>query len=304
MSKTRTVLLPVDFGDTAIVAARAASMVAEATGATVVAIYADSFLPPVAYADIPVAWYSENVDELKTAAAAKLGTFLRENVAPGITIDPRVVADTPVHAILSIATTEPIDMIVMGTHGRSGWRRALLGSIAESVLHESEVPVLTIRHSDSSPAQGGTKVRRILCPVNYSEVAREALERAVELGDAFDAEIYVVHVAEAARQGEQERELEELRHWIPSEFRHRCCYKELVIHGHAAEQVLDLATKIEADMIVIGAQHRRFVDSTVIGTTTDRIVRHAHCPVLTVTRPVGGRGVSSVEGRVEDAAKR
>lgn len=286
MSETRTVLLPVDFGDTATVAARAASRMAEALDATIVALYADSFLPPVAYADIPVAWYSENVEELKTAAAEKLGAFLREHVSPEVTLEARIVADTPVHAILSIATTEPIDMIVMGTHGRSGWKRALLGSITESVLHEANVPVLTIRHSEAEPFQGGLGVKRILCPVNYSEVARAALARAVELADAFDAEIYVVHVVEADRHGEHEGELEELRTWIPSEFRHRCCYKELVVHGHAAEQVIDLSTKVDADMIVIGAQHRRFVDSTVIGTTTDRIVRHSPCPVLTVIRPV------------------
>lgn len=287
MSKTRTILLPIDFGDTATVAARAASRMAEALDASIVALYADSFLPPVAYADIPVAWYSENVDELKTAAGDKLSTFLRENVSKAVTVIPRIVADTPVHAILSITNTEPIDMIVMGTHGRSGWRRALLGSITESVIHEADVPVLTIRHSEAEPFPGDGAVRRILCPVNYSDVARAALARAVEIGDAFDAEIYVVHVVEASRHGEHEGEVEELRSWIPSEFRHRCCYKELVIHGHAAEQVIDLAAKIEADMIVLGAQHRRFVDSTVIGTTTDRVIRHAQCPVLTVIRPVG-----------------
>jgi nucleotide-binding universal stress UspA family protein len=287
MTKARKILVPVDFGDTATVAARAASHMAEALDATIVALYADSFLPPVAYADIPVAWYSENVEELKTAAAQKLASFLGEHIAAGVDIEPRIVADTPVHAILSIATTEPIEMIVMGTHGRSGWKRALLGSIAESVLHETDVPVLTIRHSESKPFEGTAGVRRVLCPVNYSDVAREALGKAVALADAFDAEVYVVHVVEAANHPVSDAEADELREWIPSELRHRCCYKELVIHGNAAEQVIDLASKIEADLIVIGAQHKRFFDSTVIGTTTDRIVRHSHCPVLTVTRPAG-----------------
>jgi len=295
MSKSKTVLLPVDFGDTAAFAARAASQVALALKGRIVAIFADSFLPPVAYADIPVAWYAENVEELKTAASDKLRAFLLEHVSPDVPVEQRIIADTPVHAILAVATNEPVDMIVMGTHGRSGWKRALLGSITESVLHEADVPVLTIRHSEADPFRGSSEIRRILCPVNYSEVARDALARAVELGDAFDAEIYVVHVVEAARQGEHEGELEELRTWIAPEFRHRCCYKELVVHGHAAEQVIDLASKIEADMIVIGAQHRRFVDSTVIGTTTDRIVRHSPHPVLTVIRPVGGAAPRPVE---------
>jgi nucleotide-binding universal stress UspA family protein len=286
MNEPKTILLPVDFGDTATVAARTASRMAKALGARIVALYADSFLPPVAYADIPVAWYSENVEELKAAAAEKLNSFLREHVSTDIAVEPRVVADTPVHAILSVAASEPIEMIVMGTHGRSGWRRALLGSIAESVLHEAETPVLTIRHSEAEPFRGEPEIRKILCPVNYSDVARAALTRAVAMADAFDAEVYVAHVVEASQKRENGEVLEELRTWIPSELRHRCCYKELVVHGQAAEQVLDLASSTGADLIVIGAQHKRFVDSTVIGTTTDRIVRHAGCPVLTVIRPV------------------
>ena len=96
----------------------------------------------------------------------------------------------------------------------------------------------------------------------------------------------LVHVVEAGRNEPHEGDLEALRAWIPHDIRHRCLYKELVIRGHAAETVIDLAQKLETDMIVIGAQHRRFVDTTVIGTTTERILRHAHCPVMTVIRKV------------------
>ncbi len=283
MKDSGKILAPVDFTETSTVALRTASRFALALGSDVLGLHADNFLPPVAYADIPVAWYSDNLDELKEAASGKLSAYLREHVSSDVATEARVVADTPVHAILSITRNEPIRLVVMGTHGRTGWRRALLGSITESVLHETDVPILTVRHADAEEsASRETSVKRVLCPVNYSDVAREALRNAILLGDAFGAEVSVVHVVESEKNGGG---LEELRDWIPLEYRDRCCYEELVIHGHAAESVIDLARKSKSDVIVIGAQHKHFVDTTVIGTTTERIVRHAGCPVLTVVRP-------------------
>jgi nucleotide-binding universal stress UspA family protein len=152
------------------------------------------------------------------------------------------------------------------------------------VLHELDVPIVTIRHRTEEPADGANRMRRLLCPVNYSDVARDAIVVAGSIAEAFDGEIYVVHVVEAERNEPHEGNLDSLRDWIPHEIRHRCLYKELVIRGNAAETVIDLAAKLESDMIVIGAQHRRFVDTTVLGTTTERILRHAGCPVMTVIR--------------------
>ncbi len=285
--KPSRILVPVDFTETSTVAFRAAQNFATRFDAEILALFADSFLPPVAYADIPVTWYSENLEEMKNMALNRLVEYAKQNAAPGTKWEARVAADTPVHAILNIAHTYGADMIVMGTHGYSGWRRALLGSVTESVLHEIDIPVLTVRHRADAPTGGAAKLTRILCPVNYSDVARDALIRAGAIADAFDAEIYVLNVVEAAHHEPHEGEMDELREWIPHEVRHRCSYKELVIHGHAAETVLDLAHKLETDLIVLGAQHKRFADTTVIGTTTERIIRHAYCPVLTVVRKVG-----------------
>ncbi|MBI2213790.1 MAG: universal stress protein [Acidobacteria bacterium] len=289
------ILVPVDFTDTSTVALATARRLAEGYDAEMLALFADTFVPPIAYADVPVGWYDENLDELKGAATTRLVSYLREHVGEVAKWEARVVTDTPVHAILATANEWNADLVVMGTHGWSGWRRVLLGSVAESVLHELDVPIVTIRHRDGEPATGINGIKRLLCPVNYSEVAREAIAVAGSIAEAFDGEIYVVHVIEAERTEPHEGDLDALREWIPHEMRHRCLYKELVIHGHAAEMVIDLAAKLESDMIVVGAQHRRFVDTTVIGTTTERILRHAGCPVITVVRKVGSSTIATTE---------
>ena len=282
----KRVLVPVDFTDTSTVALATARRFASGYDAEILALFADTFVPPIAYADIPVGWYDDNFGEMKNAATTRLVGYLREHIGDGARWEARVITDTPVHAILKTANEWKADAVVMGTHGWSGWRRALLGSVAESVLHDLDVPVITVRHRTEEPTEDRGRMNRLLCPVNYSDVAHDALVVAGSLADAFDGEIYVVHVVEAGRNEPHEGDLEALREWIPHDIRHRCLYKELVISGHAAEAVLDLASKLETDMIVVGAQHRRFVDTTVIGTTTERILRHARCPVMTVIRKV------------------
>jgi nucleotide-binding universal stress UspA family protein len=283
----RRLLVPVDFTDTSTVALAAARRLAAAYGAEMLALFADTFVPPIAYADVPVGWYDENLGDMKSAATARLVAYMREQVGDAAPWEARVVTDTPVHAILKTASEWNAEAVVMGTHGWTGWRRALLGSVAESVLHELDVPVVTIRHRAEEPAGTHDRTKRLLCPVNYTDVARDAIVVAGSLAEAFDGEIYVVHVVEAERNEPHDGDLEALRDWIPHDIRHRCLYKELVIRGNPAETVIDLANKLETDMIVIGAQHRRFVDTTVIGTTTERILRHAGCPVMTVIRKVG-----------------
>lgn len=288
----KRVLVPVDFTDTSTVALAAARRFAAGYGAEILALFADTFVPPIAYADIPVGWYDENLGEMKNAASTRLVDYLREHIGDAARWEATVMADTPVHAILKSANEWKADAVVMGTHGWSGWRRALLGSVAESVLHELDVPVITVRHRAEEPAEDRGRMKRLLCPVNYSDVAHDAMVVAGSVADAFDGEIYVVHVVEAGRNEPHEGDLEALREWIPHDIRHRCLYKELVVAGHAAETVIDLASKLETDMIVIGAQHRRFVDTTVLGTTTERILRHSHCPVMTVIRKVGVPGAA------------
>ncbi|MGK2859978.1 MAG: universal stress protein [Thermoanaerobaculia bacterium] len=293
----KRVLVPVDFTDTSTVALAAARRFASGYGAEILALFADTFVPPIAYADIPVGWYDENLGALQNAASTRLADYLREHVGEEVRWEARVVTDSPVHAILKTANEWRPDAIVMGTHGWSGWRRALLGSIAESVLHEVDVPVITVRHRTEAPAEDHGRMKRLLCPVNYSDVARDAMIVSGSVAERFDGEIYVVHVVEAGRNEPHAGDLEALREWIPHDIRHRCLYKELVISGRAAETIIDLAAKLETDMIVVGAQHRRFVDTTVIGTTTERILRHAHCPVMTVIRKVE---VPETETRAEN----
>ena len=164
------------------------------------------------------------------------------------------------------------DLIVMGTHGRSGLNRWMLGSVAEHVLRESTVPVLTVR---SAPRE---TIRRVLCPVHDTDLSRTALKLATEISACFEANLTVFHAVEPSGRNP----VANLCSWIPKEERTRCDIRELVRHGDPSEEIVRLATEEPYDLIILGAPLRRFFDGMVLGTTALRTVRHARCPVLTV----------------------
>jgi nucleotide-binding universal stress UspA family protein len=177
-------------------------------------------------------------------------------------------------------------LIVMGTHGRSGISRVMLGSVTERVMRETSRPVLTVRQKKGSAAPPvPASIKNLLCPVNFNEVSRQVILQAAAVAECFGAVLTVLHIIEPhLSQTVVEAEAGRLSNWIPSQLRQACELKEVVLKGNPAEQILSTASSSGSDMIVLGAQHKRFFDSTVLGTTTVRVMRHAPCPVLTVVQ--------------------
>ena len=168
----------------------------------------------------------------------------------------------------------------MGTHGRTGWRRAVLGSVAERVLRETDLPVLTV--NAAAAASHRVAIESILCPVNFTTVAHDALRYASLIANRLDARLVVLNVEEEEAPAiDLERDF---GGWVDAAVRHHCDYQQLVVKGNAADAVLEAANQFQTDLIVIGAQHRRHTDTTVIGSTTERITRFAWQPVLTIVR--------------------
>jgi nucleotide-binding universal stress UspA family protein len=154
----------------------------------------------------------------------------------------------------------------------------LLGSVAEQVIAESEVPVLTVRCDEAlRPAH----FNRILCPVDYSNVSAKALRHAALMASAFEAELVILHLIERGDEGDMARELDRLRDWV-GDVSLPVRARVLVHRGQAAGQVIDYAQRHEVDLIVLGAERKGRQTKSVLGSTTHRVTRHAPCPVLTV----------------------
>ena len=277
----KRILIATDMSDFAAEAVRFGDDLRRRLGASATVVYANE--PFIPYDMFDAAAYT-SVDQaaIRESLERRLHAHLAAVISDPEAFDIRFMDGSPAHVINTTANEMKADVIVMGTHGRTGLQRVLMGSVAERVVHQSQRPVLTV----TAGAANDGPVKSILCPVNFTDVAHAALDYACTLAQALDAELIVVHV-----MGDLEASLhpfveEDFSPWVEEAVRDRCRYVQLIVReGHAAEQVLKLSDERKS-MIVIGAQHRRFSDSTVIGTTTERVIRFAKQPVLTVIRPV------------------
>ncbi len=233
-------------------------------------------------AEFPLGYYLENASSWKKHAQELLRNYARGRIPGMKRVNTLVVDDMPARAIVRTADDIRADLIIMGTHGRHGLRRALLGSVTERVLRDTDRPVMTVT-PQVSPAKAAMKMATILCPVNFTEVARTALEYACGFAQAFDAELIVMSVSETEDTRGTSVEAQ-FKDWVDPLVRGRTRYQQVLVSGEPAARVLEVADQIAPDLIVIGAQHKRFSDSTVIGTTTERITRFAKQPVLTLVR--------------------
>lgn len=278
------ILIPTDMSDFARLALRYGAMFRERLGSSLTLLYADEFYFPVDLLEVPTGYYLENSPEARLKLSEKLRTHANATVG-ALGVETTIVQDAPARAITSTASDMAADLIIMGTHGRHGWRRAVLGSVTENVLHETSVPLLTVT-PNRMPAAQDLSVARILCPVNFTRIAREALEYAGALAQAFEAELTVMYVAEGIEPPLVPELETAFRMWLDPQVRDRSRFKHILVrNGDPAARVLSAAAELQADLIVVGAQHKFFSDATVIGTTTQRITRFATCPVLTIVRP-------------------
>ena len=281
------VLAAVDFSDWTPAVLQTAALVARQHQARVVAVYAELFLPPPYFTERGTEAMKEFLEAQRQAAQRHLAGLATRQVGADQPLETRVVEAAPAEGILTAAEEAGAGLIVLGTHGRSGLNRLLLGSVAEKVVRQARVPVLSVREQRSETGGAMPPFRRILCPINYTPVALDALRWAVDLARRSGAELLLLTSIEeeaAAMAGATHEHEERLCAALPPAAREHCAFRPLVRQGNPAEQVLKAAAEEGCDLIVLGAQHRPLLETTIIGTTSVRVMRHAACPVLTVTR--------------------
>jgi nucleotide-binding universal stress UspA family protein len=207
----------------------------------------------------------------------------------------------PQAAIIDQAISRRADLIVMGTHGRRGFKRLLLGSVTEAVLREAPCPVLTVPPHAPAAVSEAVTFKRILCPVDFSQASLQALGFALDLARQADGLVTLLHVIEWLAEEEPrasahfnvpeyrrymvEDVQERLRVLVAEESRAWVEIDDVVVFGRAHREILRAVQTKPADLIVMGAQGRGGIALALFGSTTQQVVRGAPCPVLTVRGP-------------------
>lgn len=267
------IVVGTDFNELSNAALRLAAGIAARSGALLTVVYADTFEPPAEFTATQIRQLAETIERSKNRTRDQLEHHVSQHVPNGVSWNAIVAEGLPATAIGTIAEKEGADFIALGTHGRGGLQRLVIGSVAEAVMREAKTPVLTVR----STAIPGS-IRRILCPVNASDISVIAVDHAAQLARAVDAELTLMHVAPAGETARFDVDL-----LIPAGVQTAVIHRQIG-HDHPAAEILAAEDAGRFDLIVIGAEHKRVRDVTLFGTTTTAVTRHASTPVLTVTR--------------------
>jgi len=199
----------------------------------------------------------------------------------------------PGQNIRSYAQDNAIDLIVMGTHGRRGVDRMLLGSVAEEVVRQAPCPVCTVRNAiETAPSEA---VRRIMVPIDFSDGSTRALRHARELALTYGAEIVALHAIEevvlpmAYGMAPKQVDAEAVRPNVERALADLLSEHVGVEHaraeirvGYPPQEILDAIDEEEIDWVVMGTHGRQGLNRLLMGSVAERIVRHAPCPVLTL----------------------
>jgi nucleotide-binding universal stress UspA family protein len=293
MTTFRRILCPVDFSEPSRRALELAFSMARHHGARVTALHVMfdpfDFRVPAYFAE-PVGEKARVVE--RDCRKAELRDWI--HALHGNELLDRILVEEGGAAarIADHSDSGDTDLVVMGTHGLSGFDRLALGSVTEKVLRKAGCPVLTV--SPAAPRVPPVPFTRVLCPVDFSSSSKTTLGVACTLAD--EANVTILHVVgwsdddvlfEQVVVPEYRHILEEdtvLRlNALAAEHTHDG-KKPLarVAHGKPYREILNIAEAERVDLIVMGVRGRNPLNLALFGSTTNQVVRHASCPVLTL----------------------
>jgi nucleotide-binding universal stress UspA family protein len=248
----------------------------------------DSTYPAFSYPEM----INDVVRDLRTHARKQIEEFARQRTRNGFAQDIAVCEGAVTDSILACAREHAADLIVMGTHGRHGFDRLLLGSVTEKVLRKSSCPVLAVRkpaHDFIEPFQPGDPVRlhKVLLATDFSRHSERALDYALSLQEEYQAELTLIHVVEefphawdlSAVTGDVAQRLEEA---IPARARDSGLVRSRIRVGRPYQEIVRFSLENAIDLIVLGVRGRNALNLAIFGSVAQRVLQQAPCPVLAV----------------------
>jgi nucleotide-binding universal stress UspA family protein len=185
-----------------------------------------------------------------------------------------------------IVNEKGIDLIVVGTHGRTGASKLLMGSVAEKIFRRAPCPVLTVGPNVSGEPRSIADIHTILYPTDFTSESLAAAPYAISLAQENQARLYLLHVTPGPATNIDEASLmTRLQTLVPKEANLWCAPKTFVESGDAAQKIIDLTEELAVDLIVLGTKnvsHLAGVASHLAMSTASKVVNQALCPVLTL----------------------
>jgi nucleotide-binding universal stress UspA family protein len=294
MIQIKNILCPIDFFPASLKAYEYALKLAANYEAGIYALHVVSPMVPTAY-DFPLnlSEYTGALQKNSRLELAKLGKKAEKAHVPFRSEVVIGSIDVEIHKALKKTKS---DFVVMGTHGRRGLERWILGSEADRMLRSCPVPLLTmsvVKGTRTAPPA----IRSILVTTDFSEGTAEALKYAFSFAQECQARLTLLHVVDQVTVESSvksslptidavRRQLEKL---VPDDVRPWCEVKTRVDVGVPYSTVLAVQKAEKADLLIMNVHGKGLIDRALLGSTAERVVRAAVCPVLLIP-PVVRKG--------------
>ncbi|MEO8358989.1 MAG: universal stress protein [Vicinamibacteria bacterium] len=297
------ILCPTDFSEPSEHALHRASSLARWFHARLTALHVIPYMPAELMSPGPIGGGalmlpSDLLIERRDLVEKEMNDLRVKYAIDGVDLVTEIRDGRPADEIEDAAVKVAADLVVMGTHGRGGWDRFLMGSTTEKVIRRLPCPVLTIGPTSTAPE--GMLFRRIVCALDLTSASQATLDTALSFAEENLAEVVLVHVIDGGRlewapkslgsayKSDFLRAATEGAHTSLSTMREDahsfCTVSRRVATGSAWREIVRIAEEIKADLIVVGTQGPGNLNPVFLGSTTNQVVRHAPCPVL-LARP-------------------
>jgi nucleotide-binding universal stress UspA family protein len=276
------ILYATDFSRASSAALPYALSIARKYGSTLFAVHVVS-LSPFSNTSPTMAWQALAGQALRAARDA-MATF--ETRMSGVAHEFMIRKGDTWKELSSILEEKRIDLIVVGTHGRAGVSKVLMGSVAEKILRQAPCPVLTVGPHVGAEPGAVADLHSILYPTDFSPESLGAAPFAISLAQEHQARLYLLHVTENQdNEASQIAMKTALRKLVPPHPEFSCDPKVLIEFGAPAQKILDVAEELAVDLIVLGVKRAGIfplVPTHFAMATAYKVVTGAICPVLTV----------------------
>lgn len=245
------------------------------------------------------------LDQLRKEAAHRVNDIEKRAAETGLSVRTTIDLGIPSQRIEAVAAQLGIDLIVMGTHGRTGLEHVLVGSTAERVVRTASCPVLTVKAGGDKPPKpavpGDLRVRRLLIPIDFSASSMEALEYGVQFAKQAGSAVTILHALEPVAYGldftlGRSAEWREQKNHLLGRLEVLCvlCMSNgvkadsVLKAGLPADSIREYIGRESPDLVIMGTHGRRGISRILSGSVAEGMLRLAPCPVLTVRIPVFG----------------
>jgi len=291
MSRFRTILCPIDLSESSQVTFGYAESLARHLGASLTVQHVLEMCQYTCLDYAPPDCCDEFHRILAQRASKQLSDFIQESSANPIRPKQVVEWGSVPDSILALAEAGETDLVVMGTHGRRGVDRFLLGSVTERVIRKAHCPVMAVpmpQNAREAPGNdnGFFELNRILCCVDFSESCQRTLEYATSLAHEYGSDLVLVNVLEGINdpteiEASVTTASNRLAELVPAEgFQSK--YQGFVRIGKPYQQIIALSAEAQCDLVIVGERGGNISERNVLGSTTHRVIQLGHRPVLVV----------------------